>query len=71
MIYKSKTQRMVELTRENERLRAENTKLIARVGVDMADVETPEGEAPAPVPTVVGRVDDVEDALDTIVEVLL
>lgn len=71
MIYKSKTQRLVELLRENERLRAENAKLIARVGVDMADIETPDGESPAPVPTVVGRVGEVEDALDTIVEVLL
>jgi hypothetical protein len=63
MIYKSKIQRILELTRENERLRA-------LVGV-AAPVEVAEGEEAAPVRTLVEKTDDLEVAVGLIAEVIL
>lgn len=77
MIYKSKIQRILELQRENERLRAENIRLIERVGVDMSNIAQPElmeGEEPLPSTPIIplaGRVDTVEEAVSIIAETLL
>jgi hypothetical protein len=60
MIYKSKIQRILELQRENERLRAQ-------VGV-AAPVD---GEEAAPVQTLVEKTDGLEEAVVLLSEVIL